>query len=176
MGNIISVLENHAPIMWYDCHHMSVHIYIQTRACTRRWLSLPPLKPADFPGRLIGGRPMGPADSAARPRGLTQLKLLWAWVGNQLQPCQSTLLNATVPQQWIDTFSLVSSEVVLCISPVPFNITQIVRFCPPICWLTSVENSRNQTEKQHSVLHDHTVGTHSTHQYSTSYSHLVVCT
>lgn len=66
-GDAVSLFEHLITITCYGCHRVSLHIYVQTRGCTRRWVSVPSLKLAHFPGRFVGGKPMGPADSEAWP-------------------------------------------------------------------------------------------------------------
>lgn len=108
-GEVVSLFEHFIPIMCYGCPHVSVHIYIRIRGCTRRWVSGPPLKLAHFPGRFVGGRPVSPADSEAWPLALHSSGSSEAGLSNQLLPRQLTFLPAIFFSGTVATACLVSN-------------------------------------------------------------------
>lgn len=130
-----------------------------------------------FPRGFVGGRPVNPTDSKAWPLALHTAQAPLS-MGREAIAATSAHIPHLHLFLWDRRYCQLGlqcikalSVVVLCISPVPSNITQIS--CSPICWLTSGENCQNQTENQHSVLHVQKMSTQSTDHCSTSYTCLV---
>lgn len=166
---VVSLFEHLIAVMCCGCHRVSVHSYIQPRGCTRRWVSVLPLKCAHFPAGFVGGRALqtvglGPwpytAQAALRlgtePIAATSAHIPHCYLFHWGRRCSQLGFQCTK----------VLSEAVLCVSPAPSHHT--ARSCSPICWLTSGENSQNQTETQHSVWPAHRVGTDSTDHCGTN--------